>query len=293
MSNKKHKTSVYEIAVFIFLIIYTASMGFIIYWGLTTSLKTKMELRNNLIGIPTSWQFSNYITAFKELYVPIATTQGIAKVYFPKLLVNSLIISVSSSLIGPVVPMIAAYACAYFKRFKFNAVMLNIVLGTMIIPIYGNLASSLALNKALGLYDNIWGVWIRRMGFTGIGFFVFRAIFLAIPSSYSEAAKLDGAGNFTIMLKIMIPQALGTYFTYVLLGFVGTWGDYTTPLVWIPSMPTLAYGLYRFSSSTNNSINNIPLRVTGCMITMIPVLVIYAFASNKVNMNLSIGGTKE
>ena len=295
----KRKSTLYEILVFAFLIFYTFTMLVIVYWGFSTSLKDKMGLRYNLMGLPDTWykpwtwKWKNYVLAFEEIKVPIAVAGGTKNVTLFELLRNSILYCVTISFIGPLIPCITAYATAQFKDFKFNKVLIGIVLTTLVLPIYGNLAANLQLNKALGLYDSLLGVIVRGAGFTGVSFLVFRALFLSIPRSYSEAAIVDGAGNMRIMVSIMLPQAVGTYFTYVLLGFVGNWGDYTTPLIWLPSMPTLAYGLYKFSSSTENSINNIPLRVTACMITMLPVLIIYAVSNNLFSMNLSFGGVKE
>ena len=271
----------------------------ILYWGIVTSLKTKLDLRYNFVGLPDiwykpwTWEWKNYITAFKSLYVPIKTADGTANVYLLRLIVNSLIYCVSCAVVGQIVPCCTAYATSRFKDFRLSKILVSIVYITMVIPIFGTLPSQLQIAKDLGLYGSLWGHLIRTAGYSGVSFLVYRAAFLKVPQDFREAAQIDGAGEFFIMFVIMIPLVIGTFFTFALLSFVGCWGDYMTPLIWIPNMPTLAYGLYKFSTSTTNTINNIPSRITGCVIALIPVLVIFSVASSKFTMNLTMGGVKE
>lgn len=70
------------------------------------------------------------------------------------------------------------------------------VLITMVIPVVGSLPAEIRMAQSLGLYDQIWGMWILKANFLGMYFLVFYNIFKALPASYTEAAKIDGAREY-------------------------------------------------------------------------------------------------
>jgi multiple sugar transport system permease protein len=96
------------------------------------------------------------------------------------------------------------------------------------------------------------------------------------------------------MWKIMFPLSRTTYLTIVLLLFVGFWNDYTTPMLFMPNVPTLSYGLWTFVvGSSINEIANEPMRLAACLLLLMPILILFAFMHNKLLTNVSIGGVKE
>ena len=91
----------------------------------------------------------------------------------------------------------------------------------------------------------------------------------------------------------MFPM-VGTIFTTVMLmSFIGMWNDYQTPLLYLPSHPTLAYGIYDLSKTNINDLNNVPARVAGCVILLVPILTVFISFRKKIMGNISIGGIKE
>ena len=91
----------------------------------------------------------------------------------------------------------------------------------------------------------------------------------------------------------MFPLILPTISTLALLAFIGFWNDYQTPMIYMPDIPTIAYGLFVYQFSTDNLISSVPLQLTGCMIVSIPVMIIFVVFRNKLIMNVSLGGLKE
>ena len=125
-------------------------------------------------------------------------------------------------------------------------------------------------------------------------FLVFYETLRAFPKDFAEAAYIDGAGNFTVMIKIMAPLSATTYFTIALLLFVQFWNDYTTPMLYMPNVPTLAYGLYYFVDlSRINEVNSQPMRLAACIMMVIPTLALFLAFHNKLLSNVTIGGVKE
>ena len=118
-------------------------------------------------------------------------------------------------------------------------------------------------------------------------------MFRGIPKDFADAAYIDGASEWQVLFRIMMPMARNTLFTVILLNFIGYWNDYQTPLLYIPSYPTMAYGLYLFSNDTTNALSTVPMKITGCMIMMLPILVLFLFFHKRLIGNLSMGGLKE
>ena len=163
----------------------------------------------------------------------------------------------------------------------------------MIIPTVGTLPSEIAIAQGLGLYNTIYGMLFMKSYVTGLYFLSFYASLRVIPKDYEEAAYLDGAGNFRVMLNIMLPMASGVFGTIFLLNFIGFWNDYQTPMVYMPGYPTLAFGLYYLCNVPRNDIDSsIPMQLAGCMMMAVPLLMLFMACHKKLLGNVSLGGLK-
>ena len=137
-------------------------------------------------------------------------------------------------------------------------------------------------------------MWIMRANFLGMYFLVFLAAFKGISMTYTEAAKIDGASNMTIMLKIIFPLVKNVVFTVMLINFITYWKDYQTPLIYISSYPTVTYGLFRviFDSSSSAGMVSVPIRMTASIVVMLPLIIIFIIFQKRLLGNLTMGGIK-
>ena len=295
---KKEKSKIINISPLwivlgILLLIYSVSLFVPIVWGFLTSFKGKLEFVRNKFGLPEEWMFSNYSTVLKYFFIPLDAAHGLRKVYIGEMLINSIFYAVGSALLQALVQFVTAYAAARFN-FKIGKIIYTIVILGMIIPIVGSEPSALAIANALNLRDKIIGIYVMKSYFLGMYFLVFYETLRAFPKDFAEAAYIDGAGNFTVMIKIMAPLSATTYFTIALLLFVQFWNDYTTPMLYMPNVPTLAYGLYYFVDlSRINEVNSQPMRLAACIMMVIPTLALFLAFHNKLLSNVTIGGVKE
>ena len=178
-------------------------------------------------------------------------------------------------------------------NFKFNAVIKGIVIVTMILPIIGSAPAEIQLLRDLKLYDSIIGNWIQKFHFLGMYFLVFSAAFEVIPKDFAEAAYMDGASEFKLLTKVMFPMVSTIFTTIMLINFIALWNDYQTPMLYLPSHPTLAYGIFDLSRSTLDGMNNVPTRMAGCVILLVPILIIFIAFRKKIMGNITLGGVKE
>ena len=285
-------TSPLYIVIFIVLLFYVAFLLYLMFWGIITSLKTVGEFNDNVMGLPNDFTFNNFITIFNNFYVRVNEKGVLVPKFIEDMLINTLLYALGGAFIQTLVPCIVAYAVTRFN-FKFNSVIKGIVIVTMILPIIGSAPAEIELLRNFGLYDSILGNWIQKFHFLGMYFLVFTAAFEVIPKDFAEAAYMDGASEFKLLTKIMFPMVSPVFTTVLLINFIGLWNDYQTPMLYLPTHPTLAFGIFDLSRTTINELNNVPARMAGCVILLVPILTIFVAFRKKIMGNLTLGGVKE
>ena len=273
------------------LIVYAVLFLAPVAWSLVSSVKSDYDFRHNMFGIPKEWSWDNYPHAFFGFFVEVREGTELSKVYMTEQFLNSFLYAGGSAFFNTLVPCITAYLCARFK-YKFSRVMHTTVLITMVIPVVGSLPAEIRMAQSLGLYDQIWGMWILKANFLGMYFLVFYNIFKALPASYTEAAKIDGAGNMSVLLRIALPLVRNTFFTVFLIYFIQYWNDYQTPLIYLPSYPTIAQGMYTVSVTPTQEMSYVPMRLAAAILMLVPILVIFLIFQKRLLGNLTVGGIK-
>ena len=245
------------------------------------------------LGLP----FYTYKYAFKVFSYEVSPQHIVG---LPRMYLNSFLYAGGCGLAAAVVPLIAAYACARF-HYRFSRIMHTTVILVMMIPIVGSGPSELNIVKNLNMIDKIYTLWIMRANFLGLYFLMYYEVCKAFPTSYSEAAKIDGANNFQVFFKIALPLIKNTFFTVFLIQFIGFWNDYQAPMIYMPSFPTVAMGLNALMSvagggpSTSMGIFDMvytPSRMAAAVLTAVPVTIIFACFQKRLLGNLTVGGIK-
>lgn len=90
----------------------------------------------------------------------------------------------------------------------------------------------------------------------------------------------------------MFPLTSQMFFILFMGAFIGRWGDYMTNVIWLPSIPTLAYGIYKFKDAADNVANWPPLQITACVMLMLPLLILFVSFKKHLMGNIRIGGVK-
>ena len=279
------------IAMCVILCLYVISLILPFVWGFINSFKSRLDFLHNSIGLPEQWVW-NYGTVIKHFRVMITNDKvGQKFVSLPAMFGNAILYSLGSAIVAAIVPCMTAYLCARF-RYKFSNVMYNIVIITMILPIIGNGPARIQVTRAIGLYDSIWGMWIINAGFTGLYFLVFYNVFKVLPKDFTDVAKIDGANNLQIVLRVALPVVRNALLTIILIKFIEFWNDYQTPLVYMPSYPTVAYGLHLMEKTTENAMNTVPMRMAASMIMFLPIIIVFLVLQKHLLGNLMVGGLK-
>lgn len=290
--EKREKFTPTTVIILVVLILYAVSLLLPLCWATITSFKAQPDFRINVIGLPKKWVW-NFGTVFNGFMIPVTSTDGGRYVGMLEMYFNSILYAVGCAVCKTLTLCITAYCCARFP-YKFSKVVHTVVIVTMVLPIVGNLPSEISVARSLGLYDHVWGQWIMKCSFLGMYFLIFYSIFKALPNGYTEAAKVDGAGNFRILLQIVLPLVRNTLFTVVLIMFIDYWNDYQVPLVYMPTHPTVAYGLFYLANTDNagNHLSTIPMRMAGSIMMLVPTIILFLCFHKRLLGNLTMGGLK-
>lgn len=295
--NKKNKikSSYFGFTVIstIVLSIFCFGIFFLLGWAFLSSFKVGFfAFTDNLFGLPeiNSNMFDNYINVFKNFKITITTVSPTRDVKFFEMLFNSLAIAIGCSLSTIIAHAVMAYTCAKYSC-KWTKFLYAFVIFTMIMPQLNTLAPMLLIVRGLRIYDTYIGMIIMKFTYLGMYFLILYATFKGIAWDYAEAAFMDGADNFTVFFRIMLPQASATLGVLFILQFIGYWNAYEFNLVYLPSMPTIAYGLYRFSVDASNTVT-IPQRFAASILLAIPMIGLFLAAKDKIMGSISVGGLK-
>lgn len=275
------------------LLVYCVSLLIPLVWMLYTSLKNYSEYYLNPYALPKKWIFTNYPSVFDKLKVTVTTASGRKTYGVISMIGYSFLWSTGLSAFTVFVTTLVAYV---FSRYEFFGRKFLFALGifVMITPIVGSMPSAMVVRKALGVYDNFAFMMITApsTAFSGLHFLLLHAAFKRLPWSYSEAVFVDGGGHYTALFNIMLPLMLPTCVVLFVLNFFGAWNDYSTFMVWMPSYPNLAFGIYTFQNSAASYGATMPEILAGFVIVMIPTAILYLCLQNLIVSKFTVGGLK-
>ena len=257
-------------------------------WMLLTSLKSFPEiLQNPAPLLPAKPQWENYTTVWN----------GFA---YYRFFLNSVFVSVMV-IAGTVLTCCpAAYAFAFYDV-KHREVLFGLLLSTLMLPAQ---VTVIPLFKAFALlhWINTYLPLVLPAWFGGnvFGIFLLRQFFRTIPPSLLEAARLDGASEWTILWKLVVPMSLPAVLTVVLFTFLWSWNDLFNPLVDLhtESAYTLPVGLLYFIARaeqlTGGSAGQVPWHLVMALaaVMVLPVIALFAVAQRRFVEGVAASGVK-
>jgi multiple sugar transport system permease protein/alpha-1,4-digalacturonate transport system permease protein len=185
---------------------------------------------------------------------------------------NSLFIAI----VGVIITVFANLLCGYtFAKFRFPGrnLLFFAILGTLMIPIQVILVPEFLITSWLGLLDTPWGVILPRAA-EAFGIFMVRQFMVAIPDELLEAARLDGAGELRIFLRIVVPLSKPIIAVLVIFTFMWRWNDFAWPLVVLTDHQTytLPLGLNLLRGEVNPEWGQV---MALALLSLAPMLVIF------------------
>jgi ABC-type glycerol-3-phosphate transport system permease component len=203
---------------------------------LENSLKSTTDYVKDPLGWPSKLMWHNYAAAWS----------GIHQYFW-----NTLFVGVIAVLIGIAAAAMSAYV---FARYKFpgKEIFFALYLGLLMIPGIMTLIGQFLEIKDLGLLNTWWSLILPyAAGSQALGVFILRTFFATIPEELFEAARVDGATNGYLFLRIAVPLAIPSLGTVSILGILNVWGDYLWPTLALSTANkyTISAGIMQYAGS--------------------------------------------
>ncbi|MDP5084442.1 MAG: carbohydrate ABC transporter permease [Yoonia sp.] len=155
-------------------------------------------------------------------------SEGMAKAFF-----NTLTVVIPATIIPILIAAFAAYALAWMD-FPGRALLIAIVVGLLVVPLQLALIPLLSLHNAVGIGKGYLGVWLAHTGFgLPLAIYLLRNYMVGLPRDIIENAKVDGASDFQIFTKIILPLSFPALASFAIFQFLWTWNDLLVALVFL------------------------------------------------------------
>ena len=203
--------------------------------------------------------------------------------------VNSLAIAVVAVVLTVVVDLLAGYVLAK-RRFPGRAVVLMAIVGTLMIPVQVLLIPQFELVAQLGWVNSYWAVIVPRSA-EAFGIFLARQYLMSIPDELLEAARLDGANQWQVFTRVILPLARPLVAVLVVMTFMYRWNEFAWPLVALrdPDLYTLPVGL---AFLQGQYATDYPTLMAGALLSMLPILLLFVVAQRFFVAGLARSGLK-
>ncbi len=269
------------VLIWIWFMLYSLSMIAVLIWAFLSSLKSNREFFSAPFSLPSKWLLSNYIEAVKILKYK--------NIGFLGMIWNSLWMTLAGTIIGTFTSAACGYVFAKYD-FPLKKAMLSFNVFVITIPLLGGGAAGYKLIYDLQLDNSVWYIVVNGISMCfGMNLIIWKAAFSNQSLSMAEAAELDGAGNWTIFLKIAMPTIVPIFVALSITNFIAGWNDYMTTFMYMDNYPTLAAGLYFYREELKYASNE-PLYFAGAVISIVPPVLVFAFMQTKVFGQLNLGG---
>lgn len=245
--------------------------------------------------ISASFMFDGHASVFPPRFIPDQFTLIQYEKLFERLsiarnFINSLVLSVLVTLVSLTFNSMAGYA---FAKYKFNGKdkLFNLLISSMIIPAQVTMLPLFLMLKWMGFINTYMAIIIPGLA-NIFGIFLIRQYCISIPDSLIEAARIDGASDFLIYRKIILPLLTPVLATLAIFTFLGTWNDFLWPLIVMTddSMYTLPVALANLMLEHTKDPE---LMMAGSVVTILPVIIVFLALQKYYMKGIMMGSVKE
>ncbi len=266
-----------SITIYSGLVVLALTMLIPFLWMISTSLMTELEMYQFPPKfLPSTWKWLNFIEAM--------TMQP-----FGRFFLNTLIVALASVAGQLIFCSMAAYAFARL-RFKGRDKLFGLYLATMMIPAIVTIIPAFLIINMFGWMNTYWALFTPTVSSVW-GIFLLRQFFQTIPRDLEDAARVDGASEFTIFWRIILPLSKPALATLAIFAFMGSWKDFLWPLIVTNRMDmrTVEVGIANFSNLYNT---DWPHQMAAAVIVMLPIIIVFFIAQKYFVHGITMTGMK-
>ena len=284
IQSYKSRKTIKRLLITVVLAVLGFTMIVPFLWMLSASLKVEADV----MKVPIKWIPDKLYT---KSYVNVWDIGGRAKVkyHFDVAYFNSLYIAAISLAGAVLTSSLAGYAFAKIKFTGANVVFL-LYLATMMVPSQVTLVPRFVMFREMGMVGTHWPLILPHL-ITITGTFLMRQYFLQIPNELKEAAFIDGANEYQIWARVMIPIAKPSMAALAMLAFLWSWNDYLDPIVFLSNWRkyTIPIALTNFIEESSMQYN---MTMAAASSALIPVFVVFLLGQKFFVKGLVAGAVK-
>lgn len=246
-------------------------------WQFLTSVKTLGEsIQVPPTLLPQDWQWRNYVTIF-----------GV--VPFGAMFFNTVAYAILRTLGQLVLCSAAGFAFARLE-FRGKKILFALCLSALMVPSELYVLSQYQIMQGLGWLNTLQALFLPTI-FSAFGTFLLRQFFASMPKEIEEAARLDGAGVFTIYWRVFLPLAKPGLIALAILTIMAAWSDLLWPLVvnTEPSKMTLSVGLASLQGQTST---DYPVLMAAALLASAPLIAVFILMQRRFVEGIAMTGTK-
>lgn len=297
----KAKKTIFHILVYAFLILITISVLIPFYWMLLTSVKSQVMIEQVppiLFLKPADWEINNYKLLFEV--VQSGPRRGQPLFPFFTYMKNTILVSIITTAGTTITTILASYAFARLK-FKGSNLVFVILIATMMIPGEIFILTNFLTVYRLGWYDvfnqTYWdAVLAMTIPFMTSVFYMFylRQTFKQIPNELYFAAKVDGTTDFQYLWKIMVPVAMPTIVTIIILNSMGAWNAYIWPnmIATRDEYRLVSNGLRGAFTDSGTGRTDFGQQMASAVLVTVPLLILFFTFRKQIMRGVSRSGIK-
>ncbi|MBP8855240.1 MAG: carbohydrate ABC transporter permease [Oscillospiraceae bacterium] len=267
-----------RVLLYLGMIILAALFILPIVWIITSSFKTQSEM---FTWPPAIFSANPTLENF---------TRALSEGNFGLFFYNTTFVTIMATFLTVVVNVMSGYAFAKYD-FRGKTVLFGIVLATLMIPLEVIMIPIFKVIVATNLYDSLWGLIIPAIA-SPTAVFLIRQYYVGIPNAYMEAARIDGASETGIFMRIMLPLAKPVIGVLCVFSFMWRWNDYLWPKLVITSKEknTIQLALANFSGEFSVDWSSL---LAMSVIAMIPIIIVFISLQKYIIGGMTAGGVKE
>ncbi|MFF1272094.1 carbohydrate ABC transporter permease [Streptomyces marokkonensis] len=247
---------------------------------LLTSLKSPKEMANGsgALALPDDpLNLDNYVTAFRDgqMLSAFGNTAVI------------LVVAVGGTIL---IGSMTAYAIDRF-HFRFRKLVVALFLLAALVPGVTTQVATFQIVNSFGMFDSLWAPIALYMGTDIVSIYIFLQFIRSIPVSLDEAARLDGAGAFTVYRKVIFPLLKPAIATVVIVKGINVYNDFYIPFLYMPSedLGVISTSLFRFKGPFGAHWETIS---AGAVLVILPTLLVFLFLQRFIYNGFMRGATK-
>lgn len=249
-------------------------------WTILASFKSHAEIINptNQTFFPREFSAENYATILNDTSLPLA-----------RFYLNSTFIALTNVVTQTFTSALFGYVFAKFN-FRFKRALFWYILATMMIPFQLTMIPSYLILLKFDLTNNLLGM-VAFSWFSAFGIFLMRQFMSTIPDELLDAARVDGANEWQIFVRIVLPQTLAAMATYGVLVFISNWNAYLWPLIVLRDVDVRTLPII-LTWYNDRHTADLGLQMAASVLIVMPILVIYIFMNRWVVRGFALSGLK-